>query len=79
MSLRGVMTPVSVGVMTLAIGQKVRYVGSAHPINHGSIGTVTRMGQILDDCPVVHFPFGTHGPHSDFLIITHERDLEPVR
>ena len=63
---------------SFTVGQKVRYVGTGRPINHGSIGTIIRMGTILDDCPVVNFPYGAHGPHSDFLFITHARDLELI-
>lgn len=76
--------PPVAGQTEYPIGQQVRYIGGqsapfAGAINHGAVGTVIRIGQILDDCPVVHFPTGTHGPHSDFLFITHDRDLEPVR
>lgn len=79
MTLRGVMAPAMVGVMTpqrFTVGQRVRFVGKSGTINHGAVGTVEQMHETLTTCPVVRFP-GTLGPYSTFTV-TRFNDLELV-
>lgn len=68
-------TPLARPVFT--IGQLVRFVGRSGTINHGTVGIVERMDDVLTSCPVVWFPH-TLGPYATFVITRPTADLKPV-